>query len=83
MNQYTVIGYYEENGQTFSHHVDATSPQNAFFKVAQEHSSACLIATLDGHLEEGKDITFAGESVVDAETILSQPDVFDADQEQE
>lgn len=77
MNEYTVIGYYEESGQIFSHHVKASSPYQAFYVTAQSNSEAVFITVLTGHLKEGIDaIEFAGESVVSAETVLSQPEVF-------
>lgn len=74
--KYTVIGYYEDSGQTFCHHKNSNSPQNAFYQVASEYESAVLISVVSGHLSEGNGIDFAGDSLVDAKTVLSQPEVF-------
>lgn len=77
MNEYTVIGYYEESGQIFSHHVNAATPYQAFYLTAQSNNEAMFISCLAGHIKEGVDtIEFAGESVVSAVTVLSQPEVF-------
>lgn len=76
LTDFTVVGFYEENGQIFSHHVQATSANKAFFQVAQEHPSAEFLTAIEGHLNEGNGIEFCGESVVSADTVLSQSEVF-------
>jgi len=77
MNKYTVIGFYEETGQIFSHHVEANSSQHAFYVVAKEFPGANFVSALKGYLTEDQDsIEFPGESLVDAETVLSQEHVF-------
>ncbi|TNC80807.1 MAG: hypothetical protein C9356_11835 [Oleiphilus sp.] len=50
---------------------------NACNVVAQQYSTAMVVCVLDGFINEGVGITFPGESLVDPETILEQPDVFD------
>ena len=75
-SEFSVLGFYEESGQTFLHHVLAETPNAAFAVVANRHRDAVLIATLDGHIKEGAGVTFSGESLVDAEAVLEQPDVF-------
>lgn len=76
MNNYTVIGYYESNGQIFAHHVEADSIMGAFAVVAAMHSDAVMVCALGGEHHEGEELAFPGEGVVDAETILEQPEVF-------
>jgi hypothetical protein len=76
MNKFTVIGFYEETGQIFSHHIEANNSSHAFYVVAQEHESANLVTVIDGHLNEGQGIEFAGDRFVDSETICAQPEVF-------
>ena len=76
MNDFTVIGHYEENGQIFCDHVKATSGPAAFAEAAKERPTAVFTVALKGKLTEGTELTFSGESLVDADTILSQTDVF-------
>lgn len=76
MKQFSVIGYYEENGQTFLDHVDATNGRVAMSVCASDRPDSTIVCALEGHVSEGAGIDFAGEGVVDAETILEQPDVF-------
>jgi len=82
MKKFTVIGYYEETGEIFSHHVEAKNSQYAFFVTAEEHESAQFIVALEGHQMEGRHVEFPGAGVVDAETVLDQPEVFDSDEEE-
>lgn len=79
MNKYTVLGYYEESGQTFAHHVVANNASQAFYVVAKEHPDANFITAIQGHHFEGKTLEFPGESVVSAETVLEQEDIFNLD----
>lgn len=79
MNKFTVIGYYEESGQIFAHHVEANNSQHAFYVVAQEFPDACFVVAIKGHQCEEQSLTFPGEGVVDAETVLEQEDVFNSD----
>lgn len=74
--QHTVVGFYEESGQIFSDHVWASGPSAAMYSVASARADACLICAISGWLIEGQGIDFSGESVVDAETVLDQPEVF-------
>lgn len=80
MEKYTVIGFYEDNGQIFSHFVSARNSQHAFFVVAEEHPTATFVSAIKGHVFEGQGIEFAGESLVDADTVVSQPEVFNRDE---
>lgn len=77
MNKYTVIGFYEESGQIFSHHVEANNSQQAFYVVAKDFPDANFLSAIKGHLSEGKDtIEFPGKSIVDADTVLAQEELF-------
>jgi len=76
MHNYTVMGFYEESQQIFSHHVAAEDSSEAFAVVSQSHADAVFVAVLDGHLKEGKGIEFPGSALVDAETVIAQPNVF-------
>ncbi len=76
-SQWTVIGYYESNGQSVCHHVDARNGLHAFYVLAEQAPSLTMVAALPGHLIEGAgEIVFPGDGPVDAETILQQPEVF-------
>lgn len=84
MKPFTVIGYYDHNGQTFAHHVLANYPSEAFTAAAQscqqKHAMDPLdvefVVALEGHLHEGAELFFPGEGTVCASTVLDQPDVF-------
>ncbi len=76
MQQYTVCGYYDESGQIFCHHVYALNDCQATVAVATDHDDAVFTNIISGHVSEGDGIFFPGDSVVDASTVLCQPDVF-------
>ena len=80
MQEYTVVGFYENNGQIFSHLVSARNSQHAFFVVAKEHPTATFVSAIKGRVVEGQGIEFAGDSLVDADTVVSQPEVFNRDE---
>lgn len=82
--EYAVIGFYEDNNQTFCHHVTAHSALNAFARVAADDGMqgelvfvAALPVADTGRLE------FPGEGLVYAETVREQGDVFPLHQEPE
>lgn len=76
MRPFSVVGFYEESGQVVFDHVSSSSHSQAMFQTAQRRPDATIILALDGWHNEGESVFFAGESVVESETILSQPDVF-------
>lgn len=78
MKKFTVVGYFEEDGQVVCHHVEASSGMHAFYVLAENEPSLTMVAALPGHLTEAAgEIFFPGDGVVDASTILEQPDVFE------
>lgn len=81
MNKYTVIGFHNESHKSLMVKVIASCLQNSFYQAALIHPNATLISSIKGHLEEGVNIEFSGESLVDSETILEQEDVFNSDVE--
>lgn len=70
--QFAVLGSYEDTGQIFRHDVEADDAFNAFGIVAAEHPTAVFIAAVELPAE----IEFPGESVVYADTVREQSDVF-------
>lgn len=77
MQKFTVVGYYEESGQSVCEHVTANNGIHAFWVVAQARPDLSMVVAMPGHLTEGAgEVVFPGEGVVDADTILSQPAVF-------
>lgn len=77
MNKFTVISFYDESGQIVCDHVTANSGSHAFALVAKQRPGCTLVSAVKGHLTEAsEDIAFPGEGVVDAETVMEQPDVF-------
>ena len=76
LKKYTVIGFYSNTGQIFCAHVHAKGSYHAFSVAALAHPDGEFLSALDGHITEGQGIEFAGESIVDSDTILSQPEVF-------
>lgn len=77
MKQFTVIAFYEESGQSVCEHVEANNGIHAFWVLAQENPDLTMVVAVPGHLTEGcGDLVFPGEGVVDASTVLEQPDVF-------
>ena len=74
MQKFTVVGYYEESGQSVCEHVTANNGIHAFWVVAQARPDLSMVVAMPGHLTEGAgEVVFPGEGVVDADTILSQP----------
>lgn len=73
---YTVIGVIEETGQIIAHHVAAKCSTSAFTAAAEKDPSLSMVVALPGHQREGKELTFPGEGMVDAETVLEQTEVF-------
>jgi hypothetical protein len=76
MNNYTVIGYYASNNQIFAHAVNSDTQMGAFSVVASQYSDAVMVCVLEGDIHEGESLGFPGDGIVDAETILEQPEVF-------
>lgn len=83
MKPFTVIGYYESNGQTFARHVAADYPSQSFTSAAAQLEDDALdpgdvvfVIALEGHLHEGAELFFPGEGLVDAATVMDQPEVF-------
>lgn len=78
MEKYTVIGHYTDNGQIFCDVVLARNGLHAFAQVAKAFDSPVeFTVAIYGVPEEATgDLTFPGETLVDAETILHQPEVF-------
>lgn len=77
MSIYTVIGYYEKTGRIFTDHIEADGAYRAMYLSAKNRPDATYICSHKGALHEGKGFEYAGEGVVDSETILEQADVFD------
>ena len=74
---YTVIGVHPDNGQIVCHHVKANDGTHAFAVVAANVDGDIeMVVALEGHQTEGKELTFAGESLVDSQTVQEQQDVF-------
>jgi hypothetical protein len=77
LNPYTVVSIIPSNGQIVSDFVKATSGLKAFAKVVSKRGTSIeFVCSFDGHISEGKGIAFPGDSVVDGETVESQPKVF-------
>lgn len=85
-SEYAVIGFYEDNNQTFCHHVLADGAMNAFAQVAASSADgmqgepvfvAALPVADTGRLE------YPGEGLVYAETVREQGDVFPLHKEPE
>ncbi|WP_152966553.1 hypothetical protein [Gulbenkiania mobilis] len=82
LKPFTVIGFYEGSGEIVCLHTEARNATQAFWVVAQSHTDLELVASLNGHLSEGEEtITFPGQGLVSAETVLDQPEVYDAGDE--
>lgn len=75
--KFTVVGFNEDNGQIVCLHVQASDGDHAFWLAAKINSTLSAVVALPGHLSEVTgELTFPGESVVDAETITTQPEVY-------
>ena len=84
MKLFTVVGYFVESGQTVCHHVMAKNGIHAFCVLAQDEPLLMMVVAMPGHLTEGAgDLVFPGGGVVDAATILEQPEVFGPGKEEE
>lgn len=76
LKPFTVLGFNGSTGQIFAHHIDAIDGCHAFAIIASKYQNAEFVAAVEGHLAEATGLTFPGESVVDAETVIEQPEVF-------
>lgn len=75
---FTVIGFREDTGQVWYVHVQAESSLAAYTAAAKLDGSDSLsfVVALEGVHTEEQGLNFPGSAVVDAATVLSQPDVF-------
>ena len=80
-NCFTVISVDASSGKIYIDHVEAENASHAFAVAAATRDDAEFVASLPGHIAEGCGIEFAGESVVDSETVRDQPDVFGSQQQ--
>jgi len=76
LQNYTVLGFIEQSGQTLALHVQASSSQAAFTAAARINPALQRVVALPDWQSEGSQLTFPGEGLVDGETVLSQPEVF-------
>ncbi|WP_372997559.1 hypothetical protein [Marinobacter sp.] len=76
LENYSVFGFYEETGQSFLDHVLAINEYDAMRVSAESRPDATYLCAMAGLLRESAGVAFAGEGVVDAQTILEQSDVF-------
>ena len=76
MSKFTVIGFNEATGETHCMKVEAESVMHSMYVSANENPSISIVCAMEGDVVEGASFAFAGEGVVDAATILSQPEVF-------
>lgn len=76
MQDYTVIATIAGSGQLVAHHVEATGPFHAFTVAAELDDELEFVCCLPGTHMEHDTLFFPGESVVDADTVLDQPEVF-------
>lgn len=76
LENYSVFGFYEESGQSFLDHVQANNEHDAMRVSAESRPDATYLCAMAGLLRERAGVAFAGEGVVDAQTILEQSDVF-------
>jgi|TARA_R100001039_G_C1848046_1_gene108151 hypothetical protein len=73
---YTVIAFVEESGVVVAHQVTAENGLSAFAEAALIDPDLTMVVALEGWKEEGVGLTLPGDGLVDAETVLDQPDVF-------
>lgn len=79
---YSVIAMYEHTGQVVCDHVEASSGQEALRVVAKDREDCSLIVAIAGEHSDIKDMTFAGDGVVDAASYLElDEDEDDSDEE--
>lgn len=76
--KYAVIGYYDDNGQIFCHHVEARDAFNAFAIVAAKADEDGMLPQFIAALpvSDTSRLEYPGEGVVSFETVLKQNDVF-------
>jgi hypothetical protein len=74
---FTVLGNRQGTGKLIAWHVVARDGLHAFSVVAADHKCVEFSAAIPGYLSEADGtLTFPGSALVDAETVLEQPDVF-------
>jgi len=78
MQKFTVISINESTGQIVSYHVYAENSLHAFSTAAAMSDYLTMVAALPGWQEEDKGVYFPGESPLDSEIALGQPEVFGA-----
>jgi hypothetical protein len=62
MTKYTVFGLWEDNGQTYSEHVEADDQYHAMGIVGSSNASLTIIGAIEGHhrlLTPGEDNWYA------------------------
>lgn len=74
--EFTVIGFSEDNGGIFCEHVEAHDDLSAFQVAAKGNEHITFVAVVPGHQNQGVGINFPGPGIVDADTVLEQPEVF-------
>lgn len=77
LKPFTVVAFGSDNAQIVCHHVDAIDSMHAFTEVAKIDGNLEMVIALEGHQKEGKELTFPGNNLVDSNTVLSQPEVFE------
>lgn len=82
LKSFMVICFDEDSRQINSFAAKAARGLEAFYAVAQEHPNRDLtfVVAVEGtHAATARLLTYPGEGLVSAETVLEQPDVFAAD----
>lgn len=85
MQTFTVLGFYEADGQICSDVVDAVDGEAALCAVANKRiheggdAGYNLIAAVRGNFTEEKDVVFPGDSVTDCKTYLTNFEDFPED----
>lgn len=74
---FTVVGMTGDNDEIICVHTTAADSLHAFYRVAGDHEGITLVVAIPGHhYETDDDLGFPGSAVVDGDTVLSQPEVF-------
>lgn len=76
MQKFNVVAIEETTGKIVVVNVAATSPENAFTSAAAINCNLNMVVVAREGLLDDDAISFPGESIVDAATVLEQPDVF-------
>jgi hypothetical protein len=80
MKKFTVIGFIKETGELLSYHVLANNLAHSFFMAANQtpldEVEVEFVTSVEGHLKDGQGMGFPGKRLVNNDTVIESPLIF-------